>query len=73
MVPSWTGYLLQRQRLTKAEQETIKKVWRLQVGGQIPLEHYYLCVNRELDAQQTAGADAPTPLDFGAQKVPRTS
>jgi hypothetical protein len=32
MVPSWTGYLLQRERLTKAEQETIKKVWRLHVG-----------------------------------------
>jgi MFS family permease len=73
MVPSWTGYLLQRQRLTKAEQETIKKVWRLHVGEQIPLEHYYLCVNRELDAQHTAEADAPTPLDFGAQEVPRTS
>src|SRR4029077_5614035 len=48
MVPSWKGYLLQRQRLTKAEQEIIKKVWRLHVGDQIPLEHYYLSVNREL-------------------------
>ena len=37
-VPSWTGYLLQRQRLTKAEQEIIKKVWGLHVGEQIPLE-----------------------------------
>jgi len=55
MVPSWTGYLLQRQRLTKAEQEIIKKVWRLHVGEEIPLERYYLCVNRELEAQQMAG------------------
>ena len=30
MIPSWTGYLRQRERLTKAEQETINKVWRLQ-------------------------------------------
>jgi len=77
MVPSWTGYLLQRQRLTKAEQEIIKKVWRLHVGEQIPLERYYLCVNRELEAQQMAGAHTSstptTPLDLGAQQVPGTS
>jgi len=76
MVPSWTGYLLQRQRLTKAEQEIIKKVWRLHVGEEIPLERYYLCVNRELEAQQMAGAHAlstpTTPLDLGAQQVPGT-
>jgi MFS family permease len=58
MVPSWKGYLLQRQRLTKAEQEIIKKVWRLHVGDQIPLEHYYLSVNRELEAQHMAEAYA---------------
>jgi MFS family permease len=58
MVPSWKGHLLQRQRLTKAEQEIIKKVWRLHVGDQIPLEHYYLSVNRELEAQHMAEAYA---------------
>jgi hypothetical protein len=77
MVPSWTGYLLQRQRLTKAEQEIVKKVWRLHVGEQIPLERYYLCVNRELEAQRMAEAHASstptTPLDLGAQQVPGTS
>jgi MFS family permease len=71
MVPSWSGYLLQRQRLTKAEQETIKKVWRLHVGEQIPLERYYLCVNKELDAHQTTEAPAMStpniPLHLGAQ------
>src|SRR5260370_42201091 len=76
MVSSWTGYLLQRHRLTKAEQEIIKKVWRLHVGEEIPLERYYLCVNRELEAQQMAGAHAlstpTTPLDLGAQQVPGT-
>ncbi|HET9377478.1 MAG TPA: MFS transporter [Chthoniobacterales bacterium] len=77
MVPSWTGYLLQRQRLTKAEQEIIKKVWRLHVGEQIPLERYYLCVNRELEAQHVAQENAsstPTiPLDLDAQHLPGTS
>jgi hypothetical protein len=77
MVPSWTGYLLQRQRLTKAEQEIIKKVWRLHVGEQIPLERYYLCVNRELEAQHMAETPASTtpttPLDLRVQEVSRTS
>jgi MFS family permease len=58
MVPSWKGHLLQRQRLTKAEQEIIKKVWRLHAGEQIPLEHYYLSVNRELEAQHMSEAYA---------------
>jgi Transmembrane secretion effector len=77
MVPSWSGYLLQRQRLTRAEQEIIKKVWRLHVGGQIPLERYYLCVNRELEAQHMTEAHASsrptTRLDLGAQQLPGTS
>jgi hypothetical protein len=77
MVPSWTGYLLQRERLTKAEQETINKVWRLHVGEGVPEERYYLCVNRELDARGTAVAyssSVPTaPFDLSAQQVQRTS
>jgi MFS family permease len=77
MVPSWKGYLLQRQRLTQAEQEIIKKVWRLHIGEQIPLEHYYLSVNRELEAQHMVeehASSTPTiPFDSGAQEVPRTS
>jgi hypothetical protein len=56
MIPSWTGYLLQRERLTKAEQETINKVWRLHVGEDVPEERYYLCANRELDARGTTVA-----------------
>jgi MFS family permease len=77
MVPSWKGYLLQRQRLTKAEQEIIKKVWRLHAGEQMPLEHYYLSVNRELEAQHIAeehASSTPTiPSDSDAQELPRTS
>ena len=77
MVPSWTGYLLQRDRLTKAEQETINKVWRLHVGEDVPQEHYYLCVNRELDARGTTvthpSSMHATPLDLSTQEVQRTS
>jgi len=77
MVPSWTGYLLQREQLTKAEQETIKKVWRLHVGEGVPEERYYLCVNRELDARGTTVAHPSsmptTPLDLCAEEVQRTS
>ena len=47
MVPSWTGYLRQRERLTKTKHETINKVWRLHVGEDVPEERYYLCVNRD--------------------------
>ena len=77
MVPSWTGYLLQRERLTKAEQETINKVWRLHVGEDVPEERYYLCANRELEARGTTVAHFPSmptaPLDLCAQEVQPTS
>lgn len=74
MVPSWTSYLLQRQRLTKAEQEIVKKVWHFHVGEQIPLERYYLSVNKELEAQhiaETHASSRPTnPLHLSVQEVP---
>jgi MFS family permease len=77
MVPSWSGYLLQRERLTKAEQETINKVWRFHVGEDVPEERYYLCVNRELDARGmsvTHPSSMPTtPLDLSPQEVQRMS
>jgi hypothetical protein len=41
--------LLQRERLTKAEQETINQLWRLHVGEDVPEERYYLCANKKLD------------------------
>jgi Transmembrane secretion effector len=75
MVPSWTGYLLQHERLTKTEQETIKKVWQLHVGEEVPEERYYLSVNRELNAR---GTMATHPLSISkapliAQEVQQTS
>jgi MFS family permease len=77
MIPSWTGYLLQRERLTKAEQETIKKVWRLHIGEDVPEERYYLCANRELDPRRATVTHPSSmltiPMDLGAQAVQRTS
>jgi hypothetical protein len=77
LVPSWTGYLRQRERLTKAEQETINKVWRLHVGEDVPEERYYLCVNRELDVRGTTVTHPSNmsirSLDPGARVVQRTS
>ena len=77
MVPSWNGYLLQRERLTKAEQETVKKVWRLHVGEDVPEERYYLCASRELDAGRTTvthpSSMPTTPMNLGAQATQRTS
>jgi Transmembrane secretion effector len=77
MVPSWTLYLLQRERLTKAEQETINKVWRLHVGEDVPEERYYLCVNRELDTRGTTvthPSNMPTtPLGLSPEEVQRMS
>jgi hypothetical protein len=73
MVPSWTGYILQRERLTKADHETIKKIWRLHVGEDVPVERYYLCANRELDPGRTTAtypSTVPTtPMDLGAETV----
>jgi MFS family permease len=77
MVPSWNGYLLQRERLTKAEQETVKKVWRLHVSEDVPEERYYLCASRELDAGRTTvthpSSMPTTPMNLGAQATQRTS
>jgi MFS family permease len=69
MVPSWSGHLLQRERLTKAEQETINKVWRLHIGEGVPHERYYRSLNRELNARGTTVTPSSMPstrLDLGA-------
>src|SRR6202008_3078283 len=76
MVPSWTGYLLQRDRLTKAEQETIKEVWRFHVGEDAPEERYYLCTKRALDPHRTTittlQACPQTSMHIGTQGLLRT-
>ena len=48
MVPSWSQYLAQAERLTKAEKILLERAKNFHVGGAAPEEHMFLCVNREL-------------------------
>ncbi len=48
MLPSWNGYLLARERFTKAEHELISALEALHVGGSPVEERVFVCVNREM-------------------------
>jgi hypothetical protein len=48
MLPSWSGYLLQRERLTKAERELIDRAKTYHIGSHALEERVFLCVNKEL-------------------------
>jgi MFS family permease len=48
MVPSWTQYLLQQDRMTKADRELIEQADSLHVGPKSPEVRMYLGVNKEL-------------------------
>jgi MFS family permease len=48
MVPSWTQYLLQQDRMTKADREVIQQAESLHVGPKLPEVRMYLGVNKEL-------------------------
>jgi MFS family permease len=48
MVPSWTQYLLQQERMTKADREVIGQAKSLHVGPNPPEVRMYLGVNKEL-------------------------
>src|SRR6202790_2975351 len=48
MVPSWSQYLLQAERLTKAEQIILDRARSFHVGANALTEQMFLCVNREL-------------------------
>jgi MFS family permease len=48
MVPSWTQYLLQQDRVTKADREVIEQAESLHVGPDPPEVRMYLGVNKEL-------------------------
>lgn len=69
MVPSWTEYLLEQERMTKSEQEVIDKAWALHVGENPPAVRQFLCVNRELHtrhylvARPSAMPEAPLNVD----------
>jgi MFS family permease len=48
MVPSWTQYLLQQDRMTKTDRELIEQAESLHVGAKAPEVRMYLGVNKEL-------------------------
>jgi len=48
MVPSWTQYLLQQDRMTKTDREVLTQAESLHVGPDPPEVRMYLGVNREL-------------------------
>ena len=48
MVPSWTQYLLQQDRMTKADRDFIEQAESLHVGPNPPEIRMYLGVNKEL-------------------------
>jgi hypothetical protein len=52
MVPSWTQYVLQRERMTKAEKDIIDQAKNLHVGEGPIQERIFLCVNKELHSHR---------------------
>ncbi len=52
MVPSWSQYLLQHERLTKAEKIILERAKSFHVGKNIIEEKMFLCVNRELHSHR---------------------
>jgi MFS family permease len=50
MVPSWSQYVAQSERLTKAEKMILKRARNFHVGDTLSEEQTLLCVNRELHA-----------------------
>jgi MFS family permease len=48
MVPSWTQYLLQQDRMTKADREVIELAQSLHLGSDPPEVRMYLGVNKEV-------------------------
>jgi Transmembrane secretion effector len=62
MVPSWSQYLLQSTRLTKAEKIILDRVRSFHVGSSTLGEQMFLCVNKELQSKHhrpSKGAGAP--------------
>jgi MFS family permease len=53
MAPSWTQFVLQRERMTKAEKKIIDQAKDLHVGTSPIKERIFLCVNKELDSRRS--------------------
>jgi hypothetical protein len=63
IVPSWNEHLLQRERMTKTENQVLERVWSLHMGATRPEERIYLAVSNELHTprQCTFNASIPAP------------
>ena len=77
MVPSWSQYVLQAERLTKAENIILERVRSFHVRSASLSEQMFLCVNKELHNkrhQKTSSAvvpDAPAKLS-NSEEQPRS-
>jgi len=60
MFPSWTQYLLQQNRMTKADREVFVEAESLHVGPVPPEVRMYLGVNRELLSHKAQSAGSRT-------------
>ena len=56
MVPSWSQYLSQTERLTKAEKMILERARNFHVGNGALEEKMFLCVNKELHARRPKAA-----------------
>jgi MFS family permease len=52
MVPSWSQFIAQADRLTKAERLILKRAKNFHIGSTVAEEKMLLCVNRELHARR---------------------
>jgi MFS family permease len=69
MVPSWSQYLLQAERLTKAEQIILERMRNFHTGTNSLTEQMFLCVNKELHSKpkresQQSGLVSAQPLSL---------
>ena len=60
MVPSWSQYILQHERLTKAEKIILERAKSFHVGKSSIEEKMFLCVNRELHSHRRVEKPATT-------------
>ena len=52
MMPSWTGYLLSRERLSRQDREILDRTKAFHVGPNGIKERMFVCVDRELSAPE---------------------
>jgi MFS family permease len=78
LMPSWTEHLLQQERMTKAERETLEKARNLHVGSEPFESRLFLSVNKELLGQRRQVISHPStmptsPSDMGTPEVQETT